>query len=102
MCSLFDSNPDIIGRIAFLLDRQKVGLKNWVQLATKLGIQKKVYKSFETCNTNNPTEGLFQYLKIHSPRLTVKELITHLEAMQRSDVVKAINESTEGKLVTSI
>ena len=102
MCSLFDSNPDIIGRIAFLLDRQKLGLKNWVQLAGKLDIPRKVSKSFETCNTDNPTEHLFEYLKTQSPKMKVEDLITHLEAMQRPDVVKVIKGSTEGKLVTSM
>ncbi|XP_067043167.1 uncharacterized protein [Acropora muricata] len=102
VCSLFDSNPDIIGRIAFLLDGQKLGLKNWVQLAGKLDIPKKVSKSFETCNTDNPTEGLFEYLKTHLPEMKVEKLITHLEAMQRRDVVKAIKGTTEGKSVSFI
>ena len=79
-----------------------MGLKDWVQLAVKLGIPRNVYKSFETCYTNNPTEGLFEYLKIHFPKMRVGELITHLEAMKRPDVVKAIEKSTEGKLVTSM
>lgn len=102
VCSLFDSNPDIIGHIAFLLDRQKVGLKNWVHLAGKLGIPRKDFKSFETCNTNNPTENLFEYLNIRFPKTTVEELITHLNYMQRRDVVIAIKKSTKGKLVTSM
>ena len=102
MSSLFNSNPDIIGRIAFLLDGQKVGLETWVQLAEKLGIPKDVSKSFETCTTYNPTEGLFEYLTIHLPKMTVKELITHLKAMHRLDVVTAIEESDEGKLVTKL
>ncbi|XP_044174897.1 uncharacterized protein LOC114953099 isoform X2 [Acropora millepora] len=102
VCSLFDSNPDIIGRIAFLLDRQKLGLKNWVQLAGKLDIPRKVSKSFETCNTDNPTEELFKYLKTRSPGMKVEDLNTHLEAMQRPDVVKVIKGSTEGKSVSFI
>ena len=77
-------------------------MKNWVQLAGKLDIPKKVSKSFGTCNTDNPTEQLFEYLKTRFPEMTVEELITHLEAMQRPDVVKAIKGSTEGKLVTSM
>lgn len=102
VCSLFDSNPDIIGRIAFLLDRQKLGLKNWVHLAGKLDIPRKVSKSFETCNTDNPTEELFEYLKTSSPEMKVEDLNTHLKAMQRSDVVKVIKGSTEGKSVSFI
>ena len=79
-----------------------MGLETWVQLAEKLGIPKDVSKSFETCTTNNPTEGLFEYLTIHWPKMTVKQLITHLKAMHRHDVVTAIEESNEGKLVTSM
>ena len=97
MCSLVDSNPDIIERIAFLLDRQKKGSNNWVELAEKLGIPKDDSKSFETCNTYNPTEDLFELMKIQFPKMTVEELVTHLEAIQRHDVVSAINKSTKGK-----
>ena len=96
MCSLFDSDPDIIGEMAFLLDLQKPGLKNWSHLAAKLGISRKDFKSFETCSTDNPTEGLFELLKVRFPQLTIGELIRHLEAMKRRDVVNAIKESTRG------
>ena len=96
VCSLFDSNPDIIGSMAFLLDRQKVGLKNWTHLAGKLHIPRSTFKSFETWNTSNPTEGLFELLIVRFPKMTVEELMTHLRAIRRFDVMRAIEESTKG------
>ena len=97
MCSLFDSHPDIIGEIAFLLDMKKPGLKNWEHLAAKLDIPRTDFKSFETFSADNPTEGLFELIKIRFPRSTIGELIGHLKAMKRFDVVNAIKESAEGK-----
>ena len=97
VCSLFDSDPDIIGEIAYLLDIQKSGVKNWSFLAPKLGIPRKIFKSFENSSTDNPTENLFEILIVHFPKLTVGELIDHLEAIKRRDVIRAIEKSTMGK-----
>ena len=97
MCSLFDSDPDIIGEIAFLLDMQKKGLKNWSDLAASLEIPRKDFKTFETCNTECPAaEMLFEHMKIKYPRTTVRDLISHLEAIKRQDVIVAIRECSEG------
>ncbi|KAJ7339409.1 hypothetical protein OS493_005804 [Desmophyllum pertusum] len=93
VCSLFDSDPDIIGEMAFMLDKQKFGLKNWSHLAAELGISRTTFKSFETSSTDNPTKKLFEVLAVHFPGLTVKELISHLEAMHRRDVIIAIKKS---------
>lgn len=97
MCSLFDSHPDIIGEIAFLLDVQKAGLKNWSHLATKLEIPRTDFKSFENFIADNPAEGLFELISVWFPLSTTGELIGHLQALKRFDVINAINESAEGK-----
>ena len=98
VCSLFDSDPDIIGGIAFLLDMQKKGLKNWSHLAASLEIPRKDFKTFETCNTEYPAaERLFEYVKIKYPRTTVRDLISHLEEIKRQDVIVAIRECTKGR-----
>lgn len=96
VCSLFDSDPDIIGEMAFLLDKQKLGLKDWSDLAAKLGVTRTTFTSFETCSTDNPTEELFEILKVRFPRLTVGKLIDHLAAIRRHDVITAIRKSTNG------
>lgn len=96
VCSLFDSDPDIIGEMAFLLDKQKLGLKDWSDLAAKLGVTRTTFTSFETCSTVNPTEELFEILKVRFPRLTVGKLIDHLDAIRRRDVITAIRKSTNG------
>jgi len=97
LCSLFDSDPDVIGEMAFLLDRQKLGLKNWSHLATKCDIPRNVFKTFETFNTDNPAEQLFEILKIYFPLMSIGELISHLEKIQRRDVVNAIKKSCKGR-----
>ena len=99
---LFDLNPDIIGKMAFSLDIQKVGLKNWQNVAAQLNIPREVFKSFETCDTTNSTEQLFELLKVHKPGLTIAVLIKHLETISRPDVINAINKSTKGKKLTLI
>ena len=96
VCSLFDSNPDIIGEMAFLLDKQKSGLKDWADLAAKLGVARTTFTSFESCSTDNPTEQLFDILKVRFPKLTVGKLIGHLDAINRRDVIVAIKKSTKG------
>ena len=103
VCSLFDSNPDIIGEIAFLLDMQKKGLKNWSDLAASLEIPRKDFKTFETCNTDFPAaERLFELVKIKYPRTTVMDLISHLNAIKRHDVITVIRECTKGRFNTLI
>ena len=98
VCSLFDSDPDIIGEIAFLLDMQKKGLKNWSDLAASLGIPRKDFKTFETCNTEYPAaESLFELVKIKYTRTTVMDLISHLDAIKRHDVIAVIRECTKGR-----
>ena len=79
-----------------MLDKQKFGLKNWSHLAAELGISRTTFKSFETSSTDNPTKKLFEVLAVHFPGLTVKELISHLEAMHRRDVIIAIKKSKKG------
>ena len=97
VCSLLDTDPDIIGEIAFLMDMQKKGLKKWSHLASSLKIPRADFKTFETCNTEYPAaETLFELVKIHYPRTTVRDMITHLEAIKRQDVIIAIRECTEG------
>ena len=102
MSNLFDLNPDVIGEMAFLLDMQKVGLKNWQNLAAKLDIPRKVFKSFETCDTTNSTEQLFELLKVHKPGLTIAVLFKHLEKIRRRDVINAIKKSIKGKKLNVI
>ncbi|KAJ7339414.1 hypothetical protein OS493_005809 [Desmophyllum pertusum] len=95
VCNLFDSDPDIIGEMAFMLDKQKSGLKNWSHLAAKLGIARTIFKSFDTFSADNPTEKLFDIFQVHFPTLIVGELFNHLEAIQRHDVIKAIKKSSK-------
>ena len=90
MCSLLDSDPDIIGEMAVYLDKQKTGLKNWSHLAAKLGVPRKTFKTFETFITGNPTEEFFEIIEVHFPKLTIGELISQLEAIERRDVIIAI------------
>ena len=93
VCSLFDSDPDIIGEMAVYLDKQKTGLKNWSHLAAKLGVARKTFKTFETSSTGNPTEEFFEIVEVQFPKLTIGELISHLEAIERRDVINAIKSA---------
>ena len=100
--SLFDINPNVIGEMAFLLDMQKVGLKNWQSLAAQLGIPRNDFKSFETLNPTSPTENLFELLTVFEPQMTIGELVRHLETIRRHDVINAIRKSAKGKKLNVI
>ena len=103
VCSLFDSDSDIIGEIAFLLDMQKKGVKNWSHLAASLNIPRRKFKTFETGNTDCPAaEDLFKLVQSRCPRTTVGELISHLEKIERRDVIVAIRKCTTGRLFNVI
>jgi len=108
MSSLFDSYPDVTGKMAFLLDRQKVGLKNWYHLAVKLKIPRNTIKTFGTSNSENPTKRLFEILKVHKRNFTqmpIVELISRLENMERRDVINVIHKSTkvtDGSLIKDL
>ncbi|XP_027043735.1 uncharacterized protein LOC113671684 isoform X1 [Pocillopora damicornis] len=93
--SLFDTDPDIIGELAYLLDIQKSGVKKWSDLAPKLNIPRRIFRMFENCTAGNPTEKVFEIVKVQSPKLTIGELINHLKALKRHDVIKAIKKSTK-------
>lgn len=95
--SLFDTDPDIIGELAYLLDIQKSGVKKWSDLAPKLNIPRRTFRMFENCTAGNPTERVFEIVTVQSPRLTIGELINYLKALKRHDVIKAIEKSTKGK-----
>ncbi len=82
--------------MAVFLDKHKPGLKNWSHLAATLGIPRKIFKTFESSSTDNPAEEFFDIVKVKLPKMTVGDLIGHLEAMQRRDVIIAIQESING------
>ena len=93
---LFDANPDIIGEISPLLDREKRGAKDWRALAEQMGMSRNQFKHFESSVKGNPTEQLLNYLCSHRPPLTVGEFKRHIQDQKRRDVVKVLYSSSKG------
>ncbi|KAL9989497.1 hypothetical protein ACROYT_G004056 [Oculina patagonica] len=69
--SLFGSHPDVIGQMAFLLDKETLGRRNWKQLADAFGVPRSESQNFGDSIEENPTEKLFKYLKVKQPHLTI-------------------------------
>lgn len=101
MGSLFDSHPDAIGKMAFLLDKEKPGKMNWKQLADEFSVPRSVSQNFGDSVDDNPTEKLFEYLKVKQPRLTIGEVKKHLKDPKMKDVLDVISKSNEGWFVAA-
>lgn len=96
---LFDRHPDVIGKMAFLLDKETQGKQNWKQLADKFGVPRIESQNFGDSIDDNPTNKLFEYLNVKQPTLTIGEVKSHLKGMQ--DVLDVITESNKGWFVGS-
>lgn len=97
MGSLFDSHPQVIANMAFLLDKEeKPGKRNWKHLADMYGVPRSESESFGESMDENPTERLFEYLRVKKPRLTTGEVKRHLKILKMQDVLDVLAESKKG------
>jgi len=95
--SLFDSRPQVISNMAFLLDKeQKPGKRNWKHLADMFGVPRNESESFGESIDENPTERLFEYLCVKRPRLTAGNVKEHLKILKMQDVLDVLAESKKG------
>ncbi|KAK3715943.1 hypothetical protein QZH41_016508, partial [Actinostola sp. cb2023] len=64
-------------------------VKNWKNLAYKMGIAELVYEDFDTSRVNNrnPTNLLLQWIFANKPEFTVGMMIKNLQSINRNDVV---------------
>ena len=65
--------------------------KNYLDLASKYGISPEVYRSIQPPCSESPTKQVLEDIVGRKPLYTVQELFSDLKAIDRSDVVEAIN-----------
>ena len=97
MGSLFDSDPEVIAKMAFLLDKEeKPGKRNWKHLADMFGVPRSESENFGESIEENPTQQLFEWLHVKRPCLTIGEVKEHLKILKMPDVLEVLAESKEG------
>lgn len=96
--SLFDSHPIVIGKMAFLLDKETKGKMNWKQLADEFEVPRSESETFGDSIDDNPAKELFEYLNATQPRLTIGKVKEHLNQkdFKMKDVLDVITESKKG------
>lgn len=97
MGSLFDSHPQVIGEMAFLLDKEeKPGKRNWKHLADMFGVPRSESQNFGESIDENPTKYLLEYLNSTIPGLTIGEVKLHLKNLKMEDVLEVLAQSKKG------
>ena len=94
--SLYESYPNVIDEMAFMLDKEKGGVKNWKQLADWFKVPRSSSETFGDSTDDNPAENLLEWLRVKNPRLTVGDLKWHLEELKMTEVLEVIKKSTKG------
>jgi len=93
---------ELLADIGECLNKDKRAFKNWRNLANGLKIPHEVYDAFDTSKEaeKSPTKMLFEWLATCKPHLSVGDLLTGLEQIDRYDVVELVTkETTVGEFI---
>ncbi|KAK3754245.1 hypothetical protein QZH41_020142, partial [Actinostola sp. cb2023] len=80
--------PNILGQVMVKMDRNKY----WKELSTQLEIPKRVFDQFDEELVNNPTRQLLHLAHTRNTKITVEDLKSKLETLDRDDVLKDFKE----------
>lgn len=94
--SLYDSHPNVMAKIASLLDEEVPGKPNWKDLADAFDVPQRESDNFGESIDVNPAERLFEYLKATKPGLTIVKIKQHLENLKMQDVLDVLAQSKKG------
>ena len=85
---------DLLAEIGEHLNHEMRAIKNWRNLAHKLGISPEVSKTFDTSTetSKSPTRMMFEWLQLSKPNLTVRDLVNGLKNIDRYDVVDVVRK----------
>ena len=85
---------DLLAEIGEHLNHEMRAIKNWHNLAHKLGISPEVSKTFDTSTetSKSPTRMMFEWLQLSKPNLTVRDLVNGLKNIDRYDVVDVVRK----------
>ena len=98
--SLFDRHPDLIGEMAFLLDKETSGIKNWKQLADKFDVPRSVSEKFGDPTDYDPSMDLLDHLiATRDPPLTIGDLKKSLKDLKLQEVFDVVTQSDKGSSI---
>lgn len=77
-----------------LLNKKSPGVRNWRNLAYKLGVPSKVYQEFDPDADRprpRPTKMMLEWLRSERPDMTVEELRTAVKKIDRADALEILD-----------
>lgn len=78
--------------ICVLLNKPKLGGKNWESLADILRIPRIKYQQFSPVIPESPTKILLEWIFYVKEKITVGQLISALRSIDRNDVVEELRK----------
>jgi len=87
--------PAVMTSICVCLNNPNGPLKNWEDLASAFEVPREIYKDFDPKKPMSPTNSLFDWISASKEHLTVGQLCSALESIERCDVAKELREHLE-------
>ena len=100
MSVILEKRPKLIEQLALCLDRELRCVPNWRQFATELDVDVNVIKRLVQYSNYSRTIRLFEFLEVHQPDLTIKQLKDALLEIRRGMLSRA--SSTRARVEGSI
>jgi len=94
LADVFSPDSDLLNRVSILLNKKTPAVKNWRNLANQLGVPNKVYEEFDPAANNpkrSPTKLMLEWLRSEHPDMTVDELRTTVEKIERGDALEILD-----------
>jgi len=94
LADVFSPDSDLLNRVSILLNKKTPVVKNWRNLANRLGVPNKVYEEFDPAANNpkrSPTKLMLEWLRSEHPDMTVDELRTTVEKIERGDALEILD-----------
>ena len=94
VADVFIPDSDLLNTVSTLLNKKSPGVKNWRNLAYKLGVPNKVYEEFDPDANSprcRPTKMMLEWLKSERPGMTVDEFRTAVKEIGRADALEILD-----------
>ena len=91
---MFSPDSDLLNKVGTLLNKKSPGIRNWRNLAYKLGVPNKVYEEFDpdaNSPRRRPTKMMLEWLRSKNPDMTVNELRRALKEIDRNDALEILD-----------
>ncbi|XP_078349601.1 uncharacterized protein LOC144634499 isoform X2 [Oculina patagonica] len=94
LADTFSPDSDLLNSVSTLLNKKSPGVRNWRNLANKLGVPSKVYQEFDPVGDRprpRPTKMMLEWLRSERPDMTVDELRTAVKKIDRADALEILD-----------